>query len=140
MEPSRELSAGLQKFSVNLSQLIRFNNVKQKCREKQKFRHSKNNEPPLPVLNGLMVDARKGKRKLVDQLAAKGVSISYDHAMNLRKSISNQVCMEYQANGLVCSVDLKKNVFTTAAIDNLYHNPSSATTKSSFHGTTKSVF
>ena len=87
-----------------------------------------------------MVDARKGKRKLVDQLAAKGVSISYDHAINLRKSISNQVCMEYQANGLVCSVDLKKNVFTTAAIDNLYHNPSSATTKSSFHGTTKSVF
>ena len=29
-EPSRELSAGLQKVSVNLSQLIRFNSVKQK--------------------------------------------------------------------------------------------------------------
>ena len=49
--------------------------------------------------------------------------------------------MEYQANGLVRPVDLKKNVFTTAAIDNLdHHNPRSATTESSFHGTTISVF
>ena len=48
--------------------------------------------------------------------------------------------MEYQANGLVCPVDLKKNVFTTAATDNLGHNPSSATAESSFHGTTISAF
>ena len=49
-EPSPELSAGLQKVSVNPSQLIRFNSVKQKRQEgTQKFRHSKNSEPPLPV-------------------------------------------------------------------------------------------
>ena len=77
---------------------------------------------------------------MVDQLAAEGVSVSYDRVMNLMRSISNQVCMEYQANGLVCLVDLKKNVFTTAAIGNLYHNPSSATAESSVHGTTISVF
>ena len=139
-EPSRELSAGLQKVSVNLSQLIRFNGVKQKHREgTQKFRHSRNNEPPLPVLNGLMVQARTGKRKLADRLAS-SVSISYDCVMNLRRSISNQVWMEYQANGLVCPVDLKKNVFTTAAIDNLNHNRSSANAEFSFHGTTVSNF
>ena len=62
-KPSRELSADLQKFSVNLSQLIRFNIVKQKRQEgTQKFRHFKNNEPPLPVLIGLMMHARTGKR------------------------------------------------------------------------------
>ena len=140
-EPSRELSVGLQKVSANLSQLIRFNSVKQKHREgTQKFRHSKNNEPSLPVLIGLMVHARIGKRKLVDRLATEGASISYDLVMNLRRSISNQACMEYQANGFVGPVDLKKNVFTTTAIDNLDHNPSSATAESSFHGTTISVF
>ena len=140
-EPSHELSAGLQKVSVNLSQLIRSNSVNWKRREgTQKFRHSKNNEPLLPVLIGLMVHARTKKRKLVDQLAAEGVSISHDCVINLRRSISNQVCMEYQANGPVCPVDLKKNVFTTAAIDNLDHNPSSATAESSFHGATISVF
>ena len=87
-----------------------------------------------------MVDTRTGKRRLVDWLAAEGVSVNYDRVMHLRWSIFNQVCMEYQANGLVYPVDLKKNVFITAAIDNLYHNPSSATAESSFHGTTISVF
>ena len=48
--------------------------------------------------------------------------------------------MEYQANGLVCPIDLKKNMFTTAAIDKLDHNPSFATAESSFHGTTILVF
>ena len=140
-EPSHELSAGLQKVSINLSQLIRFNSVKQKRPERtQKFRHSKNNEPPLPVLIGLMVHARTGKSELIDRLAAEGVSISYDRVMNLRRSIFNQVCMEYQAIGLVCPVDLKKYVFPTAAIDNLDHNSSSATAESSFHRTTISVF
>ena len=140
-EPSRELLAGLQKVYVDLSQLIRFNSVKQRPREgTQKIHHSKNNEPPSPLLIGLMVHARTGKRKLVDWLAAEGVSISCDCVMNFRRSISNQVCMEYQANGLVCPVDFEKNVSTTAAIDNLDHNPSSATADSSFHGTTISVF
>ena len=79
-----------------------------------------------------MVQARAGKRKLADRLAA-SVSISHDCVMNLRRSISNLVCMEYQAN-------LKKNVFTIAAIDNLNHNPSSANAEFSFHGTTVSDF
>ena len=115
--------------------------MKQKRREGiQKFRHSKNNEPPLPFLIDLMMHARTRKRKLVDRLTAEGVSISYDRVMNLRRSISNQVCMDYQANGLVCPVDLKNNVFTTAPIDTLDHNPNSATAESSFHGTTISVF
>ena len=71
MEPSRELSAGLQKVCVNLSQPIKFNSVKQKRQQgTQKFRHSKSNKPPLPILIGLMVHARTGKRKLVDRLAA----------------------------------------------------------------------
>ena len=48
--------------------------------------------------------------------------------------------MEYQANALVCPVDSKKNVFTTAGIDNLDHNPSSATAESSSHGTIISSF
>ena len=110
--------------------------MKSKCREgTQEFYHFKNNEPPLPVLIGVMVHARIGSRKLVDQLAAEGVSISYNPVMNLRRSICNQVYMEYQANGLVCPVGLKKNVFTTAAIDNLDQNPRSATAESSFRGT-----
>ena len=84
-ETSCELPAGLQKISVNLYQLVRFNSVKQKCGEgTQKFCHS-NNEPPLPVLNGLMVHARTGKRMLVDRQAAEGASISYEQLISLFK-------------------------------------------------------
>ena len=57
-----------------------------------------------------MVHARTGRRNLADWLAAEGVSVSYERVMNLKRSISNQGCMEHQANGLVCLVDLKKNV------------------------------
>ena len=115
--------------------------MKQKRQEgTQKFRRSKNKKPLLPFLFDLMMHARTRKKKLVDRLAAEGVSISYDRVMNLRRSISNQVCIDYQANGLVCPVDLKNNVFTTAPIDTLDHNPNSATAESSFHGTTISVF
>ena len=61
-ESSRELPAGLQ-VCANLFQLISSNSVKQKHREgTQKFHDSKNNEPPLPVLIGLMVHARTGLR------------------------------------------------------------------------------
>ena len=115
--------------------------MKQKRQEgTQKFRRSKNKKPLLPFLFDLMMHARTRKKKLVDRLAAEGVSISYDRVMNLRRSISNQVCIDYQANGLVCPVDLKNNVFTTAPIDTLDHNPNSALAESSFHGTTISVF
>ena len=35
---------------------------------------------------------------------------------------------------------MKKGIFTTAAIDNIDHNPSAASAKSSFHGTSMSLF
>lgn len=35
---------------------------------------------------------------------------------------------------------MRGNVFTTAAVDNVDHNPSSTTAKSSFHGTSISLF
>ena len=37
-------------------------------------------------------------------------------------------------------LNLKKNLFTTAAVDNIDHNPSSATTSDSLHGTGISLF
>ena len=60
--PDRILSTGLQKVSVNIAQLIQFNSVKEKRREGIiKFCLSNKNEPPLPVLIGLMVHAKTGK-------------------------------------------------------------------------------
>ena len=41
---------------------------------------------------------------------------------------------------VVCPPTLRLNVFTTAALDNIDHNPSSTTLEGSFHGTGISLF
>ena len=134
--PDRILSEALQTVSVNIAQLIRFNCVKKKRREGiTELRHSKN-EPPLPVLIGLMVHAKTGKQKLVEELSSQGVCIR-KQVREMRRSISNQVCRKYNSDGFVCPSKLQYNLFTTSAIDNVEHNPTSST---SFHGTTISVF
>ena len=46
----------------------------------------------------------------------------------------------YESKGVVCPLVLRKNLFTTAAVDNLDHNPSSTTAQGAFHGTGISLF
>lgn len=46
----------------------------------------------------------------------------------------------FMEQGVVCSPQMKKDVFTVAAVDNTDHNPTATTAKSSFHGTSISLF
>ena len=48
--------------------------------------------------------------------------------------IGNRVLRQYDSERLVCSPTLRLNVFTTAALDNIDHNPSSTASEGSFHG------
>ena len=41
----------------------------------------------------------------------------------------------YLEEGVVCPSILRKRLFTTAAMDNIDHNPTSTTATTSFHGT-----
>ena len=41
---------------------------------------------------------------------------------------------QYESNEVVCPLILRKNLFTTAAVDNIDHNPSWATAHDAFHG------
>ncbi|VDI23539.1 Hypothetical predicted protein [Mytilus galloprovincialis] len=50
------------------------------------------------------------------------------------------VVERFLSEGLVYPPVLKKGLFTTAAVDNIDHNPSSTTAKTSFHGTGISIF
>ena len=42
---------------------------------------------------------------------------------------------QYASNEVVCPLILRKNLSTTAAVDNIDHNPSWATAHDAFHGT-----
>ena len=138
---SKVISPSLRRVSTNIAQLIRFNSVKQVRRtEVENFRHMKSNEPPLPVKIALLIYAKTKKRKPIEQLHYNGLCISYERVLEIKRTIKNQVCEEFEKEGFVSPPHLENDVFTTAAIDNLDHNPMSVTAESSFRGTTISIF
>ena len=71
----------------------------------------------------------------MDNLFNLGPSISYDRVLRLSAEIANRVCQSFHMEQVVCPPMLKGRVFTTAAVDNLDHNPSATTANDSFHGT-----
>ena len=53
---------------------------------------------------------------------------------------ANAICEQFKADRVVTPPKLPKNIFTTAAYDNIDHNPSSTAAKEALHGTGISVF
>ena len=86
-----------------------------------------------------MLHVKTRKRDLIDRLYALGMSISYDHVLRLLSDMANAVCEHFKETDTVCPPDLKRTVFTTAAVDNIDHNTSSTTAITSFHGTSISL-
>ena len=75
----------------------------------------------------------------MDRLSQLGISISYDHILHLTTQIENSVSQHFHLEQVVCPPKMCGAVFTTAAIENINHNPSEMTGKSSFHGTAISL-
>ena len=63
----------------------------------------------------------------------------YDRVLWLSTDMGNTVCNMYELENVVCSPTMRVNLFTTAAVDNINHNPSFTTAKHSFHGTSISL-
>ncbi len=80
-----------------------------------------------------------GSRTLIDTFFQMGLSISYDRVMSISTDAANSVCYRFEQDGLVCPPKLQKDLFCTAAFDNIDHNSSATTAKDLFHGTAISV-
>ncbi|KAG1655195.1 SCO-spondin [Nymphon striatum] len=76
-----------------------------------------------------------GSKKLIDQLSQLGFSVKYDRVLELEKEMDLAMCKQFEAENVVCPSNLKKNIFTVGALDNMDHNLSSTSASSSFHGT-----
>ncbi|KAI9513583.1 hypothetical protein NQZ68_042112 [Dissostichus eleginoides] len=61
--------------------------------------------------------------------------MQYEKLLHLTSDIANGVCQSFRVEDVVCPPQLRHGLFTTGAVDNIDHNPSSATVKDSFHGT-----
>ena len=127
--------------TLTITQLILFNSIKRRRKAKSASnRHSTNRETPLPVYLGLKLHAETRKRGLIDKLYDLGLCIHYDRVLQLSTQMGNNVCRHFESEGVVCPLKLRKGIFTTAAVDNINHNPTSTTAEGSFHRTGISLF
>jgi hypothetical protein len=127
--------------ALTLSQLLVFNTVA-RCRDEnfRTIRHNPERETPLPLYLGVLIHTKTRKKELVDCLFELGLCISYDRVMSISTNLGNALCHHFEMEKVVCPPKLRKQVFTTAAIDNIDHNPSSTTAWDSLHGTAISLF
>ena len=123
--------------ALSVSQLVVFNSVKQSRNSKPSVnvRHDRDHETPLPLYLGLKVHAVTRSKTLVDTLFHLGLCISYDRVLQIQSDIANGVFQRYELEKVVRPPNMRCGLFTIAAVDNIDHNPSSATAKDSFHGT-----
>lgn len=75
------------------------------------------------------------KRGLIDTLFSLGMCVSYDRLLQVSADIANGVCQRFKLEDVVCPPKMRNGLFTTAAVDNIDDNPSSGTSRDSFHGT-----
>ncbi len=128
--------------ALSITQLLKFNSIKHKRKQATTsvtVRHSIDQETPVPTYIGLMLHAHTRKRDLVDRLYHLGMSISYDRVFRLSAQMGSNVCEQFHREHVVCPPKLRYEVFTSAAVDNLDHNPTSTTSKDAFHGTVISL-
>ena len=128
------------KSDLVVAQLLQYNCFATYKEESTSHRHSKDRETPFPIYAGISVFARTRNRKLIDMLHENGVSISYDRVLQISTQLGEAVVSKYVEDGVVCPPAMKKGTFTTAAIDNIDHNPTSTSASTSFHGTSISLF
>ena len=86
-------------------------------------RHNIAQETPVPTYTGMMLHAHTCKRALIDRLSQLGISISYDCVLQLSTQMGKSVCQQLHRKQVVCPPATHGQVFTTAAIDNIDHNP-----------------
>ena len=80
------------------------------------------------------------EKKIIEKLYSNRLSISYDCVIKIKNNITKNLYQKYKETGIVCPLSLYSGLFTCVAINNIDHNSSLLTSKSSFHRTSISLF
>ena len=122
-----------EQAALTIAQLVQFNTYQRRRQgEVKRERRNKSRESLLPIYVGVSVHAKTRSRDVVDRLHRLGISISYDRVLSISTDLGNEVCRCYREERSVCPSNLRLGLFTTAAVDNIDHNPSSTTAKDHF--------
>ncbi|VDH99471.1 Hypothetical predicted protein [Mytilus galloprovincialis] len=138
--PNIKMQSIEEQTTLTSSQLLQFNSSICRRKDSSPVFHSTEREPFLSIYLGLLLHAETRKRGLIHKMYFLGLSLSYDRIMNLSTALGNSICEAFNIENVVCPAKLRSGVFTTAAVNNIYHNPSSTTAKGSLHGTVISLF
>ena len=96
-------------------------------------------ECPLPIYAALKIHGTTRDKSLIETFYKLGICISYDRLLSISTEHTNSVIGRYEREGVLCPSKLREGLFTTAAVDNIDHNPSSISAHDSFHGTAISL-
>ena len=113
-------------IALTISQLLLFNTVKHRSVAGSAC-HNTERETPLAIYLGLLIHAQTRSKEFIDKLHKLGLSVSYDRVLSISAAMANSVCMTYEEQNIVCPPKLKKDILTTASVDNINHNASART-------------
>ena len=102
-------------------------------------RHSLQREPPLPIFLSFLLHKEFRSKKLIHILHDIGIAVGYKRVVQLEKHIASSLCEQFEKDGAVVPLSLKKETFVVSAIDNIDWNPTSNLSTDSFHGTSISM-
>lgn len=74
-------------------------------------------------------------KSLVEAFYELRLCISHDRLLSITTDTANRVIKRYEAENTVCPANLMDELFTTTAVGNIDHNPSSTTANDAYHGT-----
>ena len=105
-----------------------------------KTRHLNERDQPPAIYLGISPHSQIRSKKLIQQLRQLDISISYHQVLEIENLITSSVCKRYEEEVEGSTNHLRKGLFTVGALDNIDHNPSSATAVNSFNGTGIGLF
>ena len=106
---------------LTISQLVCLN-VKSKRSSAESSRHFKDRETPFPLYICLNIHSQTRSKKLLNRLHRLGISINYNRVFEVENCLASSVCTRFEQDGVVCPSQLRKDLFTVGAFDNIDHN------------------
>ena len=84
-------------IALQLSQLIKVNALKRQRDQKvANVHHQSSQITALPIYTGLLLHSRTQKKSIINKVLALDLSISYNRVDEIKSTITDQVCQEYQ--------------------------------------------
>ena len=128
-----KLRFGAAKTDLAMAQLLQYNCYAAYREGISNYRHLRDRETSFPVFMGMYVYYKTRKKGLVNMLHDHGLSIPNKRVLEISAQLGGAAVERFIEQGAVCLSTLRKGIFTTAAMDNIDHNPSSTSATTSFH-------